>query len=109
MRKIFNCLFVLATMSLMLSACSSDDTQDDPDTPPVETPQDVVSMTDAKKSIATDVMSLPYHELTFVSKSNTEKPCLALYLHGGSSRGNDNQTQMGEAGIDSISNYLKAH
>lgn len=109
MRKIFNCLFVLATMSLMLPACSSDDTQDDPDTPPVETPQDVVSMTDAKKSITTDVMSLPYHELTFVSKSNTEKPCLALYLHGGSSRGSDNQTQMGEVGIDSISNYLKAH
>ena len=31
---------------------------------------------------------------------------LVIYLHGGSSRGNDNDTQMKEAGIDSIANYL---
>lgn len=109
MRKIFNCLLVLAVTTLALSSCSSDDVQDGPDTPPVETPQDVTNVTDVKKSITTDVMSIPYHELTFVSKNNTEQPCLVLYLHGGSSRGDDNQTQMGEAGIDSISNYLKAH
>lgn len=109
MRKFFNCLLVLAYMTLLLSSCSSDDVQDVPDTPPLETPQEVTSMTDAKKTITTDVMSLPYHELTFVSDNNAGKPCLALYLHGGSSRGDDNQTQMGEAGVDSISNYLKAH
>lgn len=34
---------------------------------------------------------------------------LVLYLHGGSSRGNDNEAQMNEKGIDSISNYLVAH
>lgn len=33
-------------------------------------------------------------------------PALVVYLHGGSSKGNDNDTQMKEAGIDSIANYL---
>ncbi len=33
-------------------------------------------------------------------------PSLVIYLHGGSSKGNDNDTQMKEAGIDSIANYL---
>lgn len=31
---------------------------------------------------------------------------LVIYLHGGSSKGNDNDTQMKEPGIDSIANYL---
>ena len=31
-----------------------------------------------------------------------DKPALVVYLHGGSSKGNDNETQMTEAGIDSI-------
>lgn len=44
MRKFFNCLLVLAYMTLLLSSCGSDDVQDDP-----ETPQEVTSMTDAKK------------------------------------------------------------
>ena len=82
MRKIFNCLFVLATMSLMLSACSSDDTQDDPDTPPVETPQDVVSMTDAKKSIATDVMSLCFKALRRVRDSGPRSKKLYCWFRG---------------------------
>lgn len=33
-------------------------------------------------------------------------PSLVIYLHGGSSKGNDNDTQTKEAGIDSIANYL---
>ncbi|MDD6779215.1 MAG: prolyl oligopeptidase family serine peptidase [Bacteroidales bacterium] len=40
--------------------------------------------------------------------SGTGKPSLVIYLHGGSSKGNDNETQMSEAGIDSIANYLES-
>lgn len=32
-----------------------------------------------------------------------------IYLHGGSSCGNDNTTQMNEPSIDSIANYLSSH
>lgn len=42
-------------------------------------------------------------------KTTVEKPALVIYLHGGSSKGSDNETQMGEAGIDSIYNYLVSH
>lgn len=39
--------------------------------------------------------------------SGNGQPALVIYLHGGSSKGNDNETQMKEAGIDSIANYLE--
>lgn len=55
------------------------------------------------------MLTIPYHELAFSTSGNTEKPCLVIYLHGGTSSGDDNEKQMEEAGIDSISNYLKAH
>ena len=35
------------------------------------------------------------------------EPLLVIYLHGGTSKGNDNERQMGEPGIDSIANYIK--
>lgn len=114
-RTIYYLFALLVAMSLGLSSCSSDnDTMGGVDVPSAETPQDnpqqgTVSVTDTKKSITTEMMNIPYHELAFTTNANVEKPCLVLYLHGGSSRGDDNQTQMGEAGIDSISNYLKAH
>ena len=54
-------------------------------------------------------MQIPYHEIVVSSVLNDEKPCLVIYLHGGTCTGVDNEKQMGEAGIDSISNYLKAH
>lgn len=41
-----------------------------------------------------------------LNKSNSGKPALVIYLHGGSSKGADNERQMLEAGIDSIANYL---
>lgn len=40
--------------------------------------------------------------------SGAGKTALVIYLHGGSSKGNDNTTQMGEAGIDSIAGYLES-
>ena len=35
------------------------------------------------------------------------KPAIVVFLHGGSSKGKDNEAQMKEAGIDSIANYLE--
>lgn len=35
------------------------------------------------------------------------KQSLVIYLHGGSSKGNDNDTPMKESGIDSIANYIE--
>lgn len=48
-------------------------------------------------------IELPYR---IAQVSGTGKTSLVIYLHGGSSKGNDNELQMREAGIDSIANYL---
>lgn len=50
-------------------------------------------------------IAMPYRYATF-NESDSSKPALVIYLHGGSSKGVDNVTQMLEAGIDSIANYL---
>ena len=44
-----------------------------------------------------------------IENKGDEKPALVIYMHGGSSKGNDNTTQMKENGIDSIYNYLTSH
>lgn len=48
---------------------------------------------------------MPYRFAT-LNKGGSGKPALVIYLHGGSSKGEDNERQMLEAGIDSIANYL---
>ena len=45
---------------------------------------------------------LPYRQMRIEGAN----PMLVIYLHGGSSCGTDNETQMNEAGIDSIAQYL---
>lgn len=54
--------------------------------------------------ITTAGMEMPYRVAHI---GNTGKPSVVIYLHGGSSKGNDNEKQMKEAGIDSIANYLE--
>ena len=54
--------------------------------------------------IVFDGIEMPYRVAHI---SGIGKPSLVIYLHGGSSKGNDNETQMSEAGIDSIANYLE--
>lgn len=51
-----------------------------------------------------DGIEMPYRVAHI---NGTGKPSLVIYLHGGSSKGNDNEKQMSEAGIDSITNYLE--
>ena len=55
--------------------------------------------------IVTAGIEMPYRSLRV---GDSEKPSLVIYLHGGSSKGTDNEKQMKEAGIDSIANYLKS-
>lgn len=50
-------------------------------------------------------IAMPYRYATF-NESDSSKPALVIYLHGGSSKGVDNETQMLEAGIDNIADYL---
>ncbi|MCI6294407.1 MAG: hypothetical protein MR605_01435 [Bacteroidales bacterium] len=51
--------------------------------------------------------SLPYRK-TAVGR-NDPGTSLIVYLHGGSAKGNDNEAQLREPGIDSICSWLKVH
>lgn len=44
-----------------------------------------------------------------IAASDGAKPILVMYLHGGSSKGNDNETQMKEAAVSVIANYLEGN
>lgn len=50
-------------------------------------------------------IEMPYR-IAHINSDDSGIPILVIYLHGGSSKGNDNEMQMREAGIDSIANYL---
>lgn len=53
-------------------------------------------------------VTLNYRKASVEGKAGDAK-ALVIYLHGGSSCGNDNTTQMNEPSIDSIANYLSSH
>lgn len=55
--------------------------------------------------IVSDGIEMPYRVAHI---NGTGEPSLVIYLHGGSSKGNDNEKQMNEAGIYSITNYLES-
>lgn len=50
--------------------------------------------------------SLRYRKAEIGHSDDMQKPLLLIYLHGGSSRGNDNETQLKEAAVDSFYTYL---
>ena len=52
--------------------------------------------------------TLPYRKAE-VCHTENELPALLLYLHGGTSRGDDNEAQLAEAAVDVIYNYLKSN
>lgn len=53
-------------------------------------------------------ITMPYRKAT-IAPVQGEKPAVVIYLHGGSSKGNDNTTQMNELGIELIANYLQSN
>lgn len=60
------------------------------------------------KSFKLGTTTIPYREAS-ICPDNTKLPCLVLYLHGGSARGNDNQAQLKEAALGEIVQYLETH
>ncbi len=61
----------------------------------------------SKETFINNVMTLPYRKATIPGLG--DKASLVIYLHGGSSKGNDNETQMQEPGINSIASWLSAN
>lgn len=52
--------------------------------------------------------TLPYRRAD-INLTENKKPALVLYLHGGTSRGNDNETQLKEKAVGVIYQYLTSH
>lgn len=63
----------------------------------------------SKEQITTLGITMGYHKCVITNENSTEAPILVVYLHGGSSKGNDNEKQLLEPGTDSIARYLEAH
>ena len=53
------------------------------------------------------MITLPYRQAVITENASPTK--MAIYLHGGTSKGIDNTTQMNEPGIDSIARYLSVN
>ena len=86
-QKIF-ILFLLLTLIVPLSRAQSD-----------------LESIFSKESFTLGQSSLPYRKAE-VLHDTSMKPALVLYLHGGSSRGNDNETQLKENAVNVIYQYL---
>lgn len=60
----------------------------------------------SKEQITTLGITMGYRKCVITNENSTEAPILVVYLHGGSSKGNDNEKQLLEPGTDSIARYL---
>ncbi len=88
-------LSVLLTCLVTLTGCASKESLPDetePDSPSEDFGQYVSG-------------TLPYR-MKKTAADNGSKPILVMYLHGGSSKGNDNETQMKESAVSVIAGYL---
>lgn len=97
--KNYNLLFFVVAISALLSCSSSEDYGDDTKT----NSWDDITFT-VEHGVYQDV-SLPYRK-ALIGNGASGKYALVIYLHGGSSKGNDNSLQLSEQGINSISRYL---
>ena len=52
------------------------------------------------------VSGILHYRMKNIAADGTGRPILVMYLHGGSSKGNDNEAQMKEAAVGVISIYL---
>ena len=65
------------------------------------------NLTFSEREISVGNIRMPFREAVNAGP-NSRETALIIYLHGGTSKGNDNSAQMGEPGIDSIANYIEA-
>ena len=86
--------FIIAVLIISVTGCSSKEGQPSGGT-------DSVIDGFVKYSGGT----LPYR-MKKIASADGSKPVLLMYLHGGSSKGNDNETQMKEATVSMIAKYL---
>ena len=88
-------LYVLLTCLVALTGCASKEPLPDETEPdsPAENFGKYVSGT------------LPYR-MRKIATDNGSKPILVMYLHGGSSKGNDNEAQIKEKAVNVIAEYL---
>ena len=61
-----------------------------------------------KETITVMGITMPYRKCDVNLMAGGDKPSLVVYLHGGTSKGDDNERQLLEPGTDSIANYLAA-
>ncbi len=64
-------------------------------------------ITFSKETFSDGNITVPYRKATIPGLGDTGS--LVIYLHGGTSKGNDNEAQMQEPGIASISSWLSAN
>ena len=60
------------------------------------------------ESFTLGTTTLPYRRAD-INLTENKKPALVLYLHGGTSRGNDNETQLKEKAVGVIYQHLTSH
>jgi len=95
MRKIL--MILIAVMALV--SCSKNDEDEN-----VE--KIVAEPVFEKQTYEFSGVEYPYQKAEIFC-TESAKPKIVVYLHGGTSKGGDNEKQMSEPGIDSIFNYLK--
>lgn len=85
---------------LTCTACSKNDRIDEEEA----TDDQEVTFIYAKGTFAN--MPLSYRKAT-IAASNSQSPAVVVYLHGGSSKGTDNETPVREKGVSQIADYLR--
>ena len=87
---------------------TSTDATEDTSTDDQETSFEDVTVAFTKEEFTVDKSILPYRK-SIVTGTDDGKSMLVVYLHGGSSKGYDNEKQIQEAGIAEILSFLKQY
>ncbi|MBQ6310213.1 MAG: dienelactone hydrolase family protein [Bacteroidales bacterium] len=92
-------------LCLAMVSCSKSSNSIEPEK---ETPKEVTQqqITFTKESGTFAGTALPYRK-ALINSGKEGKNILVLYLHGGSAKGSDNEKQIAEPGVTSVSEYLK--